>query len=121
MQMKDSEHGEVLVVTPLDKRIDAYGSSDFKGQMVDRINSGRNLIVMDLSNVDFIDSSGLGAIVSILKTLGNNGTLRICGMKDTIMGLFRLTRLDRVFHIHPTVEDALKAMRGADASGNVKQ
>lgn len=118
MQTEDREVGEVLVVKPLDRRIDASGAPDLKGKMVDWINGGRNHIVLDLSNVDFIDSSGLGTIVSILKTLGNKGDLRISGLKETVMSLFRLTRMDRVFQIYPSAEDAIMAL--SDAASTAK-
>lgn len=110
MQMEGREVGEVLVVKPLDKRIDASGSPDFKGKMVDWVNSGKNRIVLDLSGVDFIDSGGLGTIVSILKTLGSNGDLYISGLQETVGSLFRLTRMDRVFRLYSSVEDAVAAM-----------
>jgi len=113
MDMEERVVGEVLVVRPVGKRIDASGSADFKGKMVDRINRGRNLIVLDLSDVDFIDGSGLGAIVSMLKTLGKKGELRIGGLKETVDSLFRLTRMDRVFRIHPSAEEAVLALAAA--------
>lgn len=117
MQIEDRNVGEVLVVKPLDSRIDASGSPDFRGKMVDWINGGHSRIVLDLSQVDFIDSSGLGAIVSVLKTLGSGGELRISGLKETVMSLFRLTRMDRVFQIYPSAEDACNAMAADSTSG----
>jgi anti-sigma B factor antagonist len=60
--------------------------------------------------VDFIDSSGLGAIVSALKTIGRNGDLVLCGIKETVMSLFRLTRMDRVFRIFTDQGEATAAL-----------
>lgn len=110
MQIEDVRIGNILIVTPIEKRIDASVATEFKGRMVDWINAGNTRIVLDLSNVDFIDSSGLGAIVSILKTIGNNGDLVISGIKETVMGLFHLTRMNRVFQIFPSREEAIRAL-----------
>ena len=64
------------------------------------IESGHPLIALDLSEVDFIDSSGLGAIVSVLKQLDGRGDLVIVGAKPAVMNLFRLTRMDKVFRMY---------------------
>ena len=100
----------ILVVKPLDKRIDASSAENFKGQMIDWINNGYNYIALDLSEVDFIDSSGLVAIVSALKMINSKGDLVICCMKEAVMNLFRLTRMNRVFQIFSSDEDAVKAL-----------
>ena len=54
-------------------------------------------------------SSGLGAVISALKKIGNKGKIVICCVKETVMSLFHLTRMDRVFDIFSSEEDALKA------------
>lgn len=110
MQIQDTKVDDVLVIQPQDKRIDASVATEFKGRIVDWINAGNTRIVLDLSHVDFIDSSGLGAIVSSLKTIGNNGDLVICGIQETVMSLFKLTRMNRVFQIFPSQPEAIKAL-----------
>ncbi len=110
MEIEERKVGNVLVVLPREKRIDASVSTGFKGRMVDWINQGNRRIVLDLSEVDFIDSSGLGAIVSSLKTLGNDGDLVICGIRETVMGLFKITRMNRVFQIFATESEAIEAL-----------
>jgi anti-sigma B factor antagonist len=110
MQINEKRIGEILVVRPLEKRIDASVSTGFKGIMIDWINNGNKQIVLDLSEVEFIDSSGLGAIVSSLKTIGNEGDLVICRIRETVMNLFRLTRMNRVFQIFSSEDEAVKAL-----------
>jgi anti-sigma B factor antagonist len=112
MEMVGREMGDILVLIPEGKRIDAYSAPAFKGKMVDWIGSGKTRIVLDLSQVEFIDSSGLGAIVSTLKTIGNRGDLVLCGVQKAVMNLFQLTRMNRVFRIFPSQEEALKALSG---------
>ena len=110
MKIKNSKVGEALVIIPMEKRIDASLATDFKGQIVDWINDGHYRIVLDLSYADLIDSSGLGAIVSCMKTMGKQGHLVICGVKETVMRLFQLTRMDRVFQIFPSQHEAIRAI-----------
>jgi len=110
MQIEEKKVGKVLVVIPQENRIDASVATEFKGRMVDWINQGNKLIVLDLSHVDFIDSSGLGVMVSSLKTIDGDGDLVVCSIRDTVMGLFNLTRMNRVFHIFPAQSDALQAL-----------
>lgn len=64
-------------------------------------------VLLDLSHVDFIDSSCLGALVSILKSVNGQGELALCSLNDTIKNLFKLTRMDRIFSIKETRQDAL--------------
>ncbi len=110
MQVQDRKVGDILIVQPLEKRIDASVATEFKGKMVDWINAGNTKIILNLANVDFIDSSGLGSIVSSLKTIGDNGELLISCIQETVMGLFRLTRMNRVFQIFPSEEEAINAL-----------
>ena len=100
----------VLVVRVTEKRIDASKAPSFKDEMTKCIDNGQNQIVLDLSDVDFIDSSGLGALVSCLKRLGPRGSLAVAGAAGAVSRLFTLTRMDRVFALHPTVDSAVEQM-----------
>ena len=100
--------GRVLVAVPDEPRLDASISTAFKSQIVDWINKGRAHIVLDLSRVDFIDSSGLGVMISVLKSTEKRGGLAICCVHDSVMSLFEITRTNRVFPIFDTREQALK-------------
>jgi len=110
MQIHDKKIGNILIVKPSVKRIDASVAADFKEKMIGWINAGNKHIVLNLAEVGFIDSSGLGAIVSSLKAIGNDGDLVICGIGEAVMTLFCLTRMNRVFQICSTDEEALKAL-----------
>ena len=109
MRLAGNKVDGILVVTVAEKRIDAVVVPDFKSRLGSWIEEGNRKIVLDLFEVDFIDSSGLGAIVSVLKALENNGDLVICRVKEPVMGLFRLIRMNRVFQFFTTVEEATNA------------
>jgi anti-sigma B factor antagonist len=107
MQLVHEKTGKVVVVKPLEKRLDASIAVDFKKQIGALINEGQELFILDLSQVDFVDSSGLGAIVASLKMLGGKGDFLIAGAGEKVMNLFKLTRMDRVFEVFPTRDEAL--------------
>jgi anti-sigma B factor antagonist len=108
MEIIDIRHdGNVTIIEPLKARIDASLAVKFKNDVSQIISENDGRIVLNLSNVDFIDSSGLGAIVSLMKSLGGSGNISICNMKDPVMGVFKLTRMDKIFSIYPNEEAAL--------------
>lgn len=109
MRFVDRKVGSVLVAKVLDARIGAEVALSFKNQMLGYID-GNSAIVLDLGAVTFIDSSGLGAIVSSLKAAGRKSDLVICGARDTVQSMFKLTRMDKVFRMFPTSEEAVSAL-----------
>jgi anti-sigma B factor antagonist len=72
--------------------------------------AGPASVVLDLSKVVFIDSSGLGAILSVLKRMPKGCELIICGTTDPVTSMFKLTRLDRIFTMRKTVDDAVSTL-----------
>lgn len=102
--------GEIMLVTPRDARLDARIADELKEQLLDVVRSGHARIALDLSGVDFVDSSGLGALVAVCKQLAGRGELAIVGARPAVVKLFRLTRLDRVFRLYGNAPDALAAL-----------
>jgi anti-sigma B factor antagonist len=98
----------VLIVDLLGDRLDASIALNFRNKLIEIIKDGNILIILNLTNVTFVDSSGLGSIVSGLKTLGEKGDLTLCCIDERIMSMFRLTRMDRVFKIFKTKGEAIK-------------
>ena len=116
MRFEHTQMGDVLVAKVLDSRIVADVAPLFKHQLIEYVNNGHRSIVLDLGAVSFIDSSGLGALVSSLKALGKEGDLVLCGTGGTVVSMFRLTRMDKVFRMFGTSEEAIMALsseRGA--------
>jgi anti-sigma B factor antagonist len=87
--------------------IDAAIAIQFKEDMRTETNSGPDWIILDLSSVDFIDSSGLGAIVAAMRQLDEHRRLDLAGLTPLVDKVFRLTRMDTVFKLFPSLDDAM--------------
>lgn len=87
----------ILVVTCIDSRLDAAVAQPFFETMNGYIKKGHMHIALDLSNVDFVDSTGLGAIVRCLKALGGQGQLVLYGVSDFIVSLLQITKMENIF------------------------
>jgi anti-sigma B factor antagonist len=101
---------EVMVVRPQARRLDANRAPNFKKAMGELIDEGHIQLLIDLTEVDMVDSSGLGAIVSCLKKVGGRGNVCLAGAHGAVSRLLALTRMDRVFETFDTVDDAIAAM-----------
>ena len=99
--------GETLVVTPATGRIDAAVAIRFKDEMRTCTAEAPGRVLLDLATVDFVDSSGLGAIVGAMKQLTAGQKLELAGLTPNVEKVFRLTRMDRVFQIYASRAEAL--------------
>lgn len=100
------EGGEV-VLSPTG-RLNLTTAAQLRQCVATEVEQGRARVVLDLAGVSFVDSSGLGAMVSGLKTARQaGGDLRIAAAGEQVRTVLGLTNLDRVLRPHPTVEDAL--------------
>lgn len=111
MEVSVKTEEDICVVRVLDRRIDAAVALEFKETMRRSAVGSPPQIVLDLGHVDFIDSSGLGAIVATMKHLAPERTLILAGMTPTVDKVFKLTRMDSVFPIFPTLDAALARQR----------
>lgn len=107
MQLQTQTRPKVLSVLVMNDRIDAASAIQFKEQMRDLTQSAGPRVVLDLARVQFLDSSGLGAIVAVKKLLAPDRILELSGLTPTVEKVFRLTRMDSIFTIHPSHEVAI--------------
>ncbi|MEZ5776782.1 MAG: STAS domain-containing protein [Paracoccaceae bacterium] len=91
---------DALVVRVNEERIDAAVAIRFKDRMRELTAGGGGRVVLDLSRVAFVDSSGLGAIVSVMKFLAPDRQLELAGLTPNVGNVFRLTRMNSVIPIH---------------------
>ena len=110
MNLTSTTEGNRCIVTVNESRIDAAVALSFKDQMRAETENGPHTVVLDLHQVQFVDSSGLGAIVASMKAMGKGRTLALAGLNPTVDKVFRLTRMDSVFQLYPTLDDALNQL-----------
>ncbi len=113
MHMTASNAEGVLIVTVMDRRIDAAVAVRFKDKMQEMTGDSQERVILDLGQVEFLDSSGLGAVVGAMKHLGRQRRLDLANLTPTVEKVFRITRMDRVFRIFPTTQAALEAVADA--------
>lgn len=110
MNLETSPHGTDATVVRCDGRLTMVTAPALKTAVTAAVADGRPRVVVDLSGVGFIDSSGLGALVSGLKeTRQAGGDLRIVGATAQVLTVLGLTNLDRVLHPYAQLEDAVRA------------
>jgi len=100
----------IAVVSVKASRLDANIAPGLKIAISDIIDSGTSRIMLDLGEVQFMDSSGLGAVISSFKLTGHKGEFVICNMHEAVREIFTLTHMDRLFEIYPNADDGLQKM-----------
>lgn len=111
MKIKTEIRQQIFIVTCMGSRLDASFAQSFIASMRDFIQKAHMDIVLDLSNVEFVDSTGLGAIVRCLKELDGRGLLVLCGVSEMVLSLLKMTQLDDVFILAADRDEALKRMK----------
>ena len=97
--------------------IDLFTAPEFKQRMSAPIDAGRSKLVVDLSSTTFIDSSSLGVLIGAHRRLKlRGGTLVVVCENEAIAKTFKITGLDGVFTIAPSVEAALSGAAADDAA-----
>lgn len=103
-------------VVSVNGEIDVYSAPQLKDALTELIGAGRPAVVVDLTEVGFLDSTGLGALVSA-RTSATDADIRlpVVSDRDRILKLFRITGLDGVFEIYPTVDAAVASLSSNEA------
>lgn len=110
MIVQIEEKDTAVLIHVQEERLDAHNSGELKAQMLNLFEEGKNNLVVNMENVRFVDSSGLGSLVSGFKNASaRNGSLKLCGLQPQVKSMFELTRLHRVFEIFPNADDALNS------------
>ena len=108
MNIMTENHEGRTVVAVKEGRLDAHNSGELKDRILKVLEEGGRNLIVDLGEVQFIDSSGLGALLSGYK----NATLRssafvLANLQPRVKSMFELTRLHRVFEIYPDLQEAM--------------
>jgi anti-sigma B factor antagonist len=109
MEIATQEFKRVSVVT-VSGRVDSATAPELEGKLRELVDAGKTQLVLDLTNVEYMSSAGLRAMVSTLKAVKRvNGDLRISSPSPRVEEVLRLAGLTSIFNIHPTQEDAVAA------------
>jgi anti-anti-sigma factor len=110
MQFEVKKNGEAVILKVKERKLDASVSPELKGEFLVLCNKQTKNLVVDMSDVEFCDSSGLSALlIAERKMRENGGVVKLAGLQKKVLALIRISRLDRAFRIHDTVAKALKA------------
>jgi anti-sigma B factor antagonist len=108
MNLKIEENGNIVLIQVKEERMDAHNSDQLKAELARIFASGKTGVVVDLKEVRFIDSSGLGALVSGFKNAAaKQASIKLSSLQSQVKSMFELTRLQRVFDIYASVDEAL--------------
>ena len=106
VQTRQTEGG-ISVVVPTG-RLDVAGAPALKDAISELVKNGPPRVVIDMEGISFVDSTGLGSVISALKQVrGSQGDLRLAAPNQQVRVVLELTTLDRVFPYYATVEEAL--------------
>ncbi|HEX8632391.1 MAG TPA: STAS domain-containing protein [Catenuloplanes sp.] len=102
--------------------VDVYTAPRLRERLIEVVDAGARNVIVDLGRVDFLDSTGLGVLVGALKRLrAAGGTFGLVCAKEPLLKIFRITALDQVFPLYPSVEAAISpaADGAAGAPGGI--
>ncbi|EKE44263.1 anti-sigma-factor antagonist [Oceaniovalibus guishaninsula JLT2003] len=100
MQLATREEGGVRIITVLADRVDAAIAVQFKDAVRDAAADHAGRVILDMGQVEFLDSSGLGAVIGARKHLAAGAVLELAALTPAVLKVFRLTRMDTIFVIH---------------------
>lgn len=102
----------VCVLRPDADHVDAGNVHEFRSKLTEAMGDA-DVVVFDMSRIQFLDSSGLGAFLSgMRKLIAKGGELHLCEVTPPVRTLFGLVRMNRILDIHETLEGAVKAAQG---------
>jgi len=117
LQISVRRNGDVAVID-LAGEVDAYTSARFREVMIDIIDDGGVNLIVSMAKVEYIDSSGLGALVGGLKrTSERKGRIVLVCDQSQVRKVFEITGLEKVFPIFDTEQEALEAARALTSAG----
>lgn len=109
MNLSKQREGNYLIIEINESRLDSSNFILLKSSLDDIIKQGEKRLIINMSQVGFMDSSGIAGLLPSVRSLAGTGRLLLVGLTTTVMHLFNLGKLDRIFDIYPSVEDALNS------------
>ena len=112
MNIDFKDHGDATVLTLKGNMMGGPETIGVHDKVKELIEQNKTNVIIDLSNVKWMNSSGLGTMMGCLTSLKNaNGDLKLCGVTEKVKSLFMITKLITLFETYATADEALKAFK----------
>ncbi|MBS4167531.1 STAS domain-containing protein [Parachlamydia sp. AcF125] len=113
MNFSHTFQDDVLIITPEIENLDTKNATDFKQQVIELISNYENpKVVFDLHRLQFVDSSGLGSFLSILKALNKQGgNLKLSCLNRSTRATLEVVSLHKIFEIFKQKEEAISSFK----------
>jgi anti-anti-sigma factor len=109
MHFDIKKNGKATILKVHDKKLDAAVSPDLKGEFLVLCTAQLKELIIDLSTVEFCDSSGLGALlIAERKMREHGGVVKLAGVQKKILSLIKISHLDRTFQLYDSLAEAVK-------------
>ena len=113
MLRTEKKDGVIIVKFDNIKKFNALITEPVKDQLSEFFEKPNTKLAIDLEGVNYIDSSGFGVFLSVMKSANNNyGDFRFCNISEDVMELFKLLQLHNIFKIHSTLDECIKSFSG---------
>jgi len=110
MKLSQQERDGIVILEPKGKILGGPDATTLKDQLQSLIDSGKTKVIIDLAEVDYMNSTGLGILISTLTTLKRaQGELKLANVTDKIQSLLTITKLVTVFDDYESVDEAVAA------------
>jgi anti-sigma B factor antagonist len=112
VDVESSKRGRVVLLKPLGRWLDERSSRDLNRVVEGEIGRGERYLVLDLSEVAYVDSSGFGTLIRLLKLLPQDGKLVLCKCRPAVQQLIEKARLQQVLAAYPSDAAAVASLSG---------
>lgn len=120
MEAEISTHGSVTSVRPAASSLDMSNAKAFKEMMAPVIEKGAKT-VLDMSEIGFVDSSGVGAIMSCVRHMKRaERSVAVCCVASSVDRMFEFLRIRRLVDVFGTTDEAVRSLKGASGSAGTK-
>lgn len=106
MKLGNKWIGDILFLKLNEAALDASVATEFKNKVLSYLKSGQEKVLLDLSEIEMIDSSGLSALIGIYKSFDNKDHFHIYGLKSNLIRLFEITGMRDLFKFYSSQEEA---------------
>ena len=111
MKLKQNPQDKAMILEVSGKIMGGPGHDQFKDEVKSILEAGHKNIVLDFSGVPWINSTGLGILISGYHSVkAAEGSLKICSVRDRVLSIFYVSQLEKIFEVYPTREEALASL-----------